>query len=325
MSENKKELKIARIYDAPLKAVWDAWADPDQVAQWWGPRGFSLTTHSKNLKTDGHWHYTMHGPDGTDYPNKTVYLEVDEYKKLVYDHGANDEQPALFRVTVTFAETSRNKTLMDMTMSFLSPEVAEQSKKVIKNADGNSTWDRMAEYLEKKSTGKDKFIINRSFNVDAETMFEAWTDPNQLVAWSGPIGAQIEYINVNIKAGGKAFYRMPFGETVIYGNVEYIDVNRPDRLVYIQQFANEDGSPGRHPLAPEWPQSMLTTVTFTKEPQGGTLVTLQWEVAGEWSKEEMNTFINGKKSMSQGWGGSFDKLEEFFLRTKRTTTIKSIL
>lgn len=312
MSKNKNELKITRVYDAPIKAVWDAWTDPDQVAKWWGPRGFSITTHSKDLKSGGHWHYTMHGPEGTDYPNKTAYLEVDEYKRLAYDHGANDEQPALFRVTVIFTESKDNKTHMDMTMTFQSPEVAAHSRKIIKDADGNSTWDRLAEYLEKESTDKELFVINRSFNVDIDTMFDAWTDPDQLVAWSGPVGAQMEYINVDIKAGGKAFYQMPFGESVIYGNVEYLEVKRPDRLVYIQQFANEDGSPGRHPLAPEWPQSMLTTVTFTKEPHGGTRVTLQWEVTGVWTQVEMDTFINGKKSMSQGWGGSFDKLEEFF-------------
>lgn len=312
MSENKNELKITRIYDAPLKAVWGAWTDPEQVSKWWGPRGFSLTTHTKDLKAAGHWHYTMHGPDGTDYPNKTTYLEVNEYKKLVYDHGANDKQPALFRVTVIFSEVSKNKTLMDMTMTLPSPEAAKQTKKIIKDADGNSTWDRLAEYLEKESTGKEKFVINRSFNVDIDTMFDAWTDPGQLVAWSGPVGAQMEYINVDIKEGGKAFYRMPFGNSVIYGKVEYHEVKRPYRLVYVQQFANKDGSLGRHPLAPDWPQSMLTTVTFAKEPHGGTRVTLQWEVAGKWTQKEMDIFINGKKSMSQGWGGSFDKLEEFF-------------
>lgn len=311
MSKNNNKLKITRVYDAPLKSVWDAWTDPKQVAKWWGPRGFSITTHSKELKTGGHWHYTMHGPDGTDYPNKTVYLEVDKYKRLVYDHGANDDQPALFRVTVVFTE-SGNKTLMDMTMSLASPEAVEQIKKIIKGADGNSTWDRLAEYLEKEATGKEKFVINRSFDIDIESMFDAWTIPEQIVAWSGPVGAQIEYIDVDIKTGGKAFYRMPFGDNVMYGNVQYLEVKRPDRLIYIQQFASEDGRPGRHPMAPTWPQSMLTTVTFTKEADGGTRVTLQWEVTGDWTQAEMETFIKGKSSMSLGWGGSFDKLEKYF-------------
>lgn len=304
------ELKIIRVYDAPLKTVWDAWTDTEQVAKWWGPRGFTLTTHSKDLKTGGHWHYTMHGPDGTDYPNKTVYLEVDKYKRLVYDHGANDNQPALFRVTVLFSET-KGKTKMDMTMRFASPEVLEHSKKIIKSADGNSTWDRLAEYLESEITGKEKFVINRTFAVDIDTMFSAWTDPKQLVAWSGPVGAQTEYISVDIKTGGKAFYRMPFGDIVIYGKVHYLEVKCPDRLVYVQQFANKDGSPGRHPMAPMWPQSMLTTITFSEEEDGQTRVTLEWEVTDKWTQEEIDTFISGRKSMSQGWSGSFDKLDEY--------------
>jgi uncharacterized protein YndB with AHSA1/START domain len=82
------ELSISRFYEAPVQAVWDAWTDPKQTAQWWGPRGFTITTHSKELKTGGHWDYTMHGPDGTDYENSTQHLEVETYKKLVYDHGS---------------------------------------------------------------------------------------------------------------------------------------------------------------------------------------------------------------------------------------------
>ena len=73
-TNKSNEIRITRIYDAPLKAVWDAWTDPEQVAQWWGPRGFTITTHSKDLRPGGNWNYTMHGPDGVDYPNKTQYL-----------------------------------------------------------------------------------------------------------------------------------------------------------------------------------------------------------------------------------------------------------
>src|SRR5688572_23382790 len=86
--ENKpNELTLTRIYDAPVEAVWEAWTDEKQVAQWWGPRGFSLTTHSKDLRPGGHWRYTMHGPDGVDYPNDTHYHEVEKHSRLVYDHG----------------------------------------------------------------------------------------------------------------------------------------------------------------------------------------------------------------------------------------------
>ena len=130
MAGKPNEITITRVYDAPVKAVWDAWTDPDQVGKWWGPRGFTITTHSKDLRVGGHWHYTMHGPDGTDYVNKTKYFEVEKHAKLVYDHGGNDERAPLFRVTVTFSE-NKGKTTQTMTMAFATAEKCEESKKFI--------------------------------------------------------------------------------------------------------------------------------------------------------------------------------------------------
>lgn len=50
VKSKSNELRITRVYDAPIQLVWDAWTDPAQAAQWWGPRGFTITTHSKELK-----------------------------------------------------------------------------------------------------------------------------------------------------------------------------------------------------------------------------------------------------------------------------------
>src|SRR3954452_4211641 len=121
------ELKISRIYNVSVKTVWDAWTDPKRAAHWWGPRGFTITTHSKDFRPGGSWKYTMHGPDGVDYPNTTKYLEVEKHSKLVYDHGATDDREPLFRVTVLFSE-SNGKTKMDMTMSLPTPEAAEETR-----------------------------------------------------------------------------------------------------------------------------------------------------------------------------------------------------
>ena len=120
------EIRIVRVYDAPVKLVWEAWTDPAQVAQWWGPRGFTLTTHSKDLRVGGIWHYTMHGPDGKDWINKTLYHEVVPYAKLVYDHGGNDEQAPLFRVTATFKDLGNDRTELVMTMALPTPEAAKR-------------------------------------------------------------------------------------------------------------------------------------------------------------------------------------------------------
>ncbi len=307
------EIRITRTYDAPVKAVWDAWTDPKQVAQWWGPRGFTLTTHSKDLRAGGHWNYTMHGPDGVDYPNKTFYHEVEKYSRLVYDHGASDDRPPLFRVTVIFTDL-KGKTKMEMSMALATPEAAEETRKFIKKAGGNATWDRLAEYLEKDSSGKEQFVINRSFDAPRELVFEMWTNPKHFSQWLAPTGFTMKFFRADIKTGGETFYSMTDGKTMtMYGRAKYLEITRPDRIVYTQQFCDENEKISRHPKAPTWPETMLTTVTLTEEGPDQTRVTVTWEPYGSTTREELETFIAARGGMTQGWTGSFDKLEEYLL------------
>lgn len=307
---NSNEIKITRVYDAPVKAVWEAWTNPVHAAKWWGPRGFTLTTHSKDVRTGGHWDYTMHGPDGVDYPNKTKYLEVEELSKLVYDHGANDNQPPLFRVTVFFSE-SEGKTTMEMSMRLASAEAAEETRKFIKKAGGNATWDRLAEYLEEGSSGKQKFVINRTFDAPLAKMFDMWADPKHLCQWSPPTGFIMEFIKSDIRPGGGTFYVMSSGDTKMYGRTHYLEIQKPNRIVYTQQFCDENENISRHPLAPTWPETMLTTVQLTEEGPDMTRVTITWEVYGEATKVEVDTFVQARGGMTQGWTGSFDKLDDY--------------
>ena len=302
------ELSITRIYDAPVKAVWDAWTDPNQAAKWWGPRGFTITTHSKDLKPGGIWHYTMHGPDGVDYPNKTLYFEVEKYAKLVYDHGGNDEQKPLFNVTVLFSE-SKGKTTMEMTMAFATAEVAKETAKFIKAAGGNSTWDRLAEYLEMESSKKEVFVINRTFNTSIENMYEMWTNPEHFSKWLAPTGFNMTFIRSDIRPGGSTFYYMDGAGPKMFGRANYLEMKKPTRLKYTQEFCDEKENLSRHPMAPTWPATMMTTVDFVAESPDETRVTITWEVAGQFTKEELDTFIAGKGGMTQGWTGSFDKLD----------------
>ena len=313
-AKNKSnEINITRIYDAPVQAVWDAWTDPEQVAQWWGPRGFTLTTHSKDLRPGGSWRYTMHGPDGVDYPNWTQYFEVEQYSKLVYDHGGNDDRPALFRVTVLFSEID-GKTKMEMSMRLPTPEAAEETRKFIKAAGGNATWDRLAEYLEHESTGKEKFVINRSFDAPLELMFEMWADPKHFSQWLAPTGFDMQFIRSDIQPGGSTFYFMTGdGKARMYGRAEYLEIEKPGRLVYTQQFCDENEKVSRHPMAPTWPETMLTTVELTAEGAERTRVTVTWEPRGATTREELETFVKARSGMTQGWTGSFDKLEAYLI------------
>ncbi len=307
------EIKLTRIYDAPVKTVWEAWTDPDQAAKWWGPRGFTITTHSKDFKPGGIWHYTMHGPDGTDYPNKAKYLEIEKYSRMVYDHSGNDEREPLFRVTVLFTDL-KGKTKMEMSMALPTPEAAEETRKFIKKAGGESTWDRLAEYLEKESSGKDEFVINRTFNAPLDVMFEMWTNPEHFSQWLAPTGFKMEFIRADIKAGGSTLYLMTDGKTKMYGRASYLEIEKPDHLLYTQQFCDENENISRHPMAPTWPETMLTKVKLSEEGPDSTRVTVTWQCYSSTSKEELETFINAKGGMTQGWTGSFDKLDDYLAR-----------
>lgn len=275
-----KEIRITRLYDAPVKTVWDAWTDPGQVAQWWGPRGFTLTTHGKDLRPGGFWSYTMHGPDGQDYPNKTRYLEVERYSRLVYDHGGSDDRPPLFRVTVTFREIE-GRTRMEMSMALETPEAAEETRKFIKKAGGDATWDRLAEYLGKECAGKDQFVINRAFDASLEQVFGMWAGPEHLSRWLPSDGFTMECL-----------------ESV-----------RPHRIVYAQQFRGEKGGIVSHSMAPAWPKTISAVVSLVEEGPGRTRVMVVCEPYQGASLEEREAFLKARGGMTQRWTDSFDKLE----------------
>lgn len=309
--KNKKnELYLTRIFDAPVKTVWEAWVDPDQVAKWWGPRGFTITTHHKDVRTGGSWSYIMHGPDGINYPNETKYLEVEKYSKMVYDHGGSSKTPPMFRVTVTFTEIA-GKTQMEMIMAAPTPEAAVQIKEIVKKANGNSTWDRLAEYL----STSDIFVINRSFQAPIDLMFELWSEPKHMSQWLPPNGFTMKFLNANVKVGETSFYCMSGeSDTKMFGKISYQEITKPHRIVYTQIFCDENENISRHPMAPTWPETMLTTVHFYQEGENQTRVSITWEAYGKTTDAELETFRNARGGMTQGWSGSFDKLECYLLQ-----------
>jgi uncharacterized protein YndB with AHSA1/START domain len=314
MQAKPNEIRIVRVYNAPVKLVWEAWTDLQHVEKWWGPRGFTLTTHNKELRTGGYWRYTMHGPDGKDWPNYTRYLEIEPLKKMVYDHGASDENaPPLFRVTVTFADLGDGRTEMVMTSAFATPELAEQSRKFIKLAGGNSTWDRLAEYLEEQPAGgqgRRTFIINRSFPAPAARVFDMWSHPEYLAKWLPPPGMTMRFIRPDIAAGKSALFVMAGEQGSMHVRTEYLAIEPPARIVYTQQFVDEQERPAAAPGTETWPPVLRNTVLFTEEEPGVTRVTLTTEVEGKATSAEMEAFVLERSGMTQGWSASFDVLEE---------------
>lgn len=307
--DKARTITITREYDASLDDVWDAWTIPSEIAQWWGPRGFTITTHSRDLRPGGHWHYTMHGPDGTDYENTTQYLEVVPRELLVYDHGGHRDRPPLFRVTATFTARG-DRTQLHLEMLLETPEAAQQTRGFIAKAGGNGTWDRLAEHLEKRSTGRECFVIARSFQAGIEEVYAMWTDPAHLVNWLPPAGSTMRFLRADPRAGGSSLFEMTDSAgSRLHGLLNYQQLDPPRRIVYTQQFCDAEGRLVRAPFFKDWPLTMQTEVELTPEEDGFTRVALRWEPAADASAADIAEFVRQRGSMTQGWTGSFDKLE----------------
>lgn len=93
-----------REFDAPRDLVFAAFTDPKHLTQWWGPNGFTTTTHSFDFRPGGVWRFVMHGPDGRDYHNRITFEEIVPPERIVYRHGGDDVEPVHFKQTVIFED-----------------------------------------------------------------------------------------------------------------------------------------------------------------------------------------------------------------------------
>jgi len=149
-----REIVLTREFDAPRKLVWNAWTDPKQVVKWWGPRGFTTTIHEMNVRPGGVWRHTMHGPDGTDYPNENTFLEVVKPERIVYSlsGGKKGDSGVQAQVTWTFEALGDKRTRLTLRMVFPTVAMRDHVEKTYGATEGGKqTLARLAEHLAQKA------------------------------------------------------------------------------------------------------------------------------------------------------------------------------
>src|ERR1700722_20305977 len=119
-----RELRISRVFDAPVELMWEVWTNADHIKNWWGPNGFTNTISKMDMKPGGEWNLIMHGPDGTDFKNESIFEEVILHKKIAYRHSTRPH----FLATITF-ESQGEKTLLNWHMLFDTEEEFIQTVK----------------------------------------------------------------------------------------------------------------------------------------------------------------------------------------------------
>ena len=148
LDSDPRSIVGVREFDAPRELVFSAFTEPEHLAQWWGPNGFTTTTTSFDMRPGGVWSFVMHGPDGRDYQNRITYEEIVPPERIVYRHGGGDDvEPVQFRQTIVFEDLS-GRTRITWRGDF--PSAAERDR-VIKEYGADTglvqTMARLAEYV----------------------------------------------------------------------------------------------------------------------------------------------------------------------------------
>jgi uncharacterized protein YndB with AHSA1/START domain len=295
-----RELTISRIVNAPRELVWKVWTDPEHIKNWWGPNGFTNTIFQMDVQPGGIWEFIMHGPDGTDYRNKSVYKEVVKYEKIVYDHVSPK-----FQFTVTFKEQA-SKTLINIEMLFETPEVRDNVVKVFKADVGlRQNIYKLEGYLRRVSFERE-MSIERVINAPRKLVFDAWTDPEHLKNWWGPRGFTNPVCNVDATPGGTMHIHMQAPDGVVYPmDGEFHEIVEPKKLVFTTAALDKNG---------KRLFEVLNTVTFS-EVNGITRLHLHAAVTG--ITEEGKPYIDG---MNEGWNQSIDRLNEYVMDQSKINT-----
>ncbi len=299
---SEREITGTRVFDAPRELVWTMWTDPQHIVEWWGPRGYRTTMQQMDVRAGGVWQFVMHSPDGTDYQNKNVYVDVVKPERIVFDHVSGP----LFRATVTFEDLG-GKTRVVSRMVFETAELRDTVVRQFGAEEGlRQNLERLGEHL-RRQCGQE-FSIERAFDASRDLMWEVWTDPAHMQKWFGPKGMTGIYSKNDFRVGGTYHYglQMPSGEE-IWGKWTYREITPKERFVFVQTFSDRDGGVTRHPMSPEWPLQMLSTIEFV-ERDSKMVVIVRWTPLNA-SETECDVFKAGIPGMNQGWSGTFERLE----------------
>jgi uncharacterized protein YndB with AHSA1/START domain len=160
------------------------------------------------------------------------------------------------------------------------------------------------------------FEITRVFDAPREQVWKAWTDPERLKHWWGPKGFTVHTCKVDLRPGGTFLYGMktPDGADM-WGKFVYRKIEAPKRLEFIVSFSDPKGGITRHPWSEHWPLQTMSTVTFEEQGKDKTKVTVRW-TPHEASEIERKTFDEGRASMQQGWGGTFDQFAGYLAKAR---------
>ena len=165
-SQDRKEIAITRIFNAPRELVWKAWTEPEMIKKWWGPKDFTAPEIKVDLRKGGKYLYCMRSPEGNEYWSGGTFQEIVPFEKMVLTDSFSDEKgnmvepvkygmskdfPKEMQVTIKFEEYPQNgggKT--KLTIAYAKPESDASYEAIVKSgmeSGWNESLDKLAESL----------------------------------------------------------------------------------------------------------------------------------------------------------------------------------
>ena len=285
-----REIISTRIFDAPRELVFRAWTDPAHLVHWWGPKGFTNTFHEFDLRPGGHWRFTMHGPDGTDYANHNAFVELLRPERIVLDHLSMPR----FRVHATFEDLG-TKTRLTFHMRFESAADCERVRPYA--VPGNEqNFDRLGVQLGKLAGEWRELVITRTFAAPRPLLWRMWTDPAHFAQWWGPKGFTNPVCEIDLRVGGalRVVMRAPDGAEYPMDSV-FREIAPPERLVFSSRAVDAAGTVLL---------DGFTTVTFA-ERAGGTELTVRTRAIAL-----LPQALPMLQGMEAGWAQTIERLTE---------------
>lgn len=159
-----REFVISRVFDAPRARVWQAFTEVERLTQWWGPKGFKMSTANLDLRPGGVFHYRMQAPNGGEMWGRWVFREIAAPDRLTFINSFSDKDGGLTRHpmapgwplemlgTTTFVDQGGKTMLTTRMVAINAPEaerkIFEDGFDSMKQGFGG-TWDQLADYLAK--------------------------------------------------------------------------------------------------------------------------------------------------------------------------------
>ena len=311
---------LRRTLNAPRELVWKAWTDPALLVNWWGPSGFTNTFHSIDIRPGGEWRFTMHGPDGVDWPNLVIFDEVVEPDHLTFMHGSGTpEDLGMFYQRVTF--TGRGDvTHVTMQATFDTLEEKRAMDEFGAVEGGNQTLDRLeAQLADMQATPATPDwsahdwgapLLSRTFAAPRDLLWKSITEPERLIHWWGPTGLALKIYSLDLRPGGLFHYTSVANNGAeMCGRFVYHVIAAPERLEFVTSFADAAGEITRAPFSNDWPLEIYNIWTLSEAGDHTTLTLRGGPIHATPAEQAM--YESFRSSMREGFGGTFAQLDAY--------------